>query len=266
MIRFKRVAGVFGVLFAGVAPTAFAQQDPLALKTSGFAEFGASHHSLSSGLGNWNGQFVRGVAVSGSNTWHGELFHWSQFGDQGTYLALGNTHIWNPDWYSNVTVGTSSGGFFLPRVRLDAFLNRKLLPDRSLILTVGVGLFDAKDEHRDHSLYLGATYYAASNWILDGGVRMNTSDPGSVHSDYHHLAVTHGQNKDQYLTARYAFGREAYQLVGPGAVISDFSSRTGSLIWRKWVSPTWGFNLRGERYLNPTYSRWGVDGSLFFEF
>jgi hypothetical protein len=49
-------------------------------------------------------------------------------------------------------------------------------------------------------------------------------------------------------------------------VIADFASQSGSLIWRKWVRPTWGFNLRGERYLNPTYSRSGVDASLFVEF
>ena len=266
MMHFKRIAGVFGAMLAGLAHVALAQQDPQAPRTSGFVEAGVTHHSLSSGLGDWNGQFVRGTAVSGSNTWLGDLWRWSQFGDQGTYAALGNTHVWNPDWYSNITVGTSSGGFFLPRVRVDAFLSRKLLADRSLILTVGAGMYEAKDVHRDQSLFLGATYYAASDWILDGGVRRNNSDPGNVGSSYQHFAVTHGRNKDQLLTARYAFGREAYQLVGPGTVISDFTSRSGSVIWRKWLNPTWGLNLRGERYLNPTYSRSGVDVSLFFEY
>jgi YaiO family outer membrane protein len=257
---------MFAVMLAGVAHSASAQQDPLALKTNGYVEAGLNYHTLSSGYPNWNGQFVRGMAVSGSNNWNADLAHWSQFGDQGTYLALADTHIWNPDWHSNVAVGTSSGGFFLPRLRADAFLNRKFLPDRSLVLTVGAGMVDAKDEHSDQSLYLGTTYYAASNWILSAGVRANKSDPGSVYSSYQNFAVTHGQNKDQYVTVTYAFGREAWQIIGPSTVISDFPSRAGALIWRKWMGPTWGFNLRGEHYVNPTYSRTGVDASLFFEF
>ena len=259
-------AGVLGVLLAALVGPVSAQQDPLVLKMSGFVEFGASHHALSSGLRNWNGQFARGVVVSGDNVWHGDLWRWSQFGEQGTSVTMANTHLWNADWHSHIALGTSSGGFFLPRLRLDAFLSRKLLSDRSLVLTAGVGMVDAKDVHRDKSVFLGATYYASLDWILDGGVRLNTSDPGGVHSAYQHVAVTHGRNKDRLITARYAFGREAYQLVGPSAVLSEFNSRSGSLILRKWMSPAWGFNLRGERYLNPSYSRTGVDVSLFFEF
>jgi YaiO family outer membrane protein len=263
MMLFKRI---LGVTLAGLAHVALAQQDPLALKMTGFVEFGVTHHSLSSGLGHWNGQYVRGNTISGSNTWHGDLWNWSQFGDHGTYVALGNTHVWNPDWHSHVTVGTSTGAFYLPDFRLDAFLSRKLLADRSLVLTIGFGMYDAKDEHRDRSLFVGATYYATPAWIFDGGVRWNHSDPGDVSSSYQHLAVTYGRNKDQFLTARYGWGREAYQLIGPTVVISDFSSRVGSVVWRKWLSPNWGLNLRGERYLNPTYSRSGVDVALFLEY
>ncbi len=263
---FNWLAWILTVMLAGVAHSASAQQNPLTLKSNGFAEFGVNYATLSSGYPNWNGQFFRGMVASGDNNWNADLAHWSQWGDQGTYVALGNTHIWNPDWHSNVTVGTSSGGFFLPQLRVDAFVNRKFLPDRSLVLTFGAGMINGKDDHRDQSLYLGATYYAKSNWILNAGVRANKSDPGNVYSSYQHVAVTHGQNKDQYVTATYAYGREAWQIIGPSTVISDFSSRSGALIWRKWVSPTWGFNLRGERYLNPTYSRSGVDASLFVEF
>jgi YaiO family outer membrane protein len=257
---------MFIVILSSVTQTALAQLNPLALKSGGFIEGGVNHSTLSSGFPNWNGQFVRGMVVSGDNYWTGDVAHWSQFGDQGTYGALGNTHIWNADWHTNITAGGSSGGFFLPRFRVDAFVNRKFLSDRRLVLTVGAGMVDAKDDHTDHSLYLGATYYSVSNWIVDAGVRGNKSDPGSVYASYQHVAVTHGQNKDQYITANVAWGREAYQIIGPAAVISDFSSRSGTLIWRKWVSPSWGFNVRGERYLNPSYSRSGVDASLFFEF
>jgi YaiO family outer membrane protein len=265
-MRFNWVALIFTVILSSVAQPALAQQNPLALKSNGFVEAGVNHHTLSSGFPNWNGQFIRGLVESGSNKWNAELAHLSEFGDEGTYGALGNTHTWDPDWYSSITVGSSSGGFFLPQLRVDAFLNRKFLSDRSLVLTVGAGMVNAKDDHTDHSLYLGAIYYAPSNWIFEAGVRPNKSNPGSVYSSYQHIAVTHGQNKDQYITANIAWGREAYQIIGPGTVISDFSSRSGTLIWRKWVSPTWGFNLRGERYLNPTYSRSGVDASLFYDF
>ena len=265
-MRFNRVAWISTVILSSIAQPAFAQQNPLALKSTGYIEAGVNHATLSNGYQNWNGQFVRGMVVSGNNYWNADVAHWSQFGDTGTYGALGNTHIWDQDWHTNVTVGGSSGGFFLPHYRVDAFLNRKFLPDRRLVLTVGTGYVEAKDDHTDHSLYLGATYYAPSNWIFDAGVRGNKSDPGSVYSSYQHVAVTYGQNKDQYVTANIAWGREAYQIIGPGTVISDFSSSSGTLIWRKWLTSTWGINLRGERYLNPTYSRTGVDASVFFDF
>jgi YaiO family outer membrane protein len=265
-MNFNRVAGIFAVILSGIALPAIGQPYPLALKTNGFVEGGVNYHTLSSGYPNWNGQFVRGMVVSGNDTWHADIAHWSQWGDEGTYAALGNTHIWNPDWHSNISVGSSSGGFFLPQLRVDAFLSRNFLADRSLVLTVGAGMYDAKDEHSDQSVYIGGTYYAPSNLIFNAGVRVNKSDPGSVYASYQHLAVTHGRNKDQYITLRYAWGREAWQIIGPATVISDFGSQSASLIWRKWLSPTWGFNLRGERYLNPTYNRTGVDASLFAEF
>jgi YaiO family outer membrane protein len=221
-----------GALLAALSGPVTAQpveaQDAIVRKMSGFIEAGASHHSLSSGLGTWNGEFVRGTAMTGNDTWRGDLWHWKQYGDEGTSLTLTNTHVWNAAWHTIVSAAGSSGGFFLPRVRIDGFVNRTFLADRSLVVTLGAGYVEMRDVHEDHSLFAGATYYATPNWILNGGVRYNRSDPAGVESSYQHLAATYGRNKDQYLTARYASERESYQLIGPTNVITDFwSHRAG---------------------------------------
>ena len=62
--------------------------------------------------------------------------------------------------------------------RVDATLYRKFLPGRNLVGSVGVGYYNAPDGHTDRSLSLGAAYYFEAPWIVEGGVRLNTQQPG----------------------------------------------------------------------------------------
>ena len=232
----------------------------------GFVEAGGDYFALSNGFGVWNGAYLRAFVTGGNHTFNGEVTGQREFGDTGVYLGAGDTYTFNPDWYGSLNLGSSVGGFFYPRFRVDGFINRKLLARRQMILSLGGGYYAAKDVHRDYSFSAGAVYYFAAPWIFETGVRFNVSTPGNVFSPSGFIAVTQGRNKHQYVVTRAGFAREAYQLIGPRAVLSDFISQEVSFTWRRWVGKSWGINAIGEYYHNPSYERGGASFGIFKEF
>lgn len=240
-------------------------ESPIRLLTN-FIEVGGSYEQLSGSFGRWSGGYFRGVFGTGKNTWAAELNGEHEFGDAGTYIDAGDTYNFNADWYASVTVGSSVGGFFWPRSRLDSFLNRKWLARRQLITTFGYGYDHAKDVHSDHSYFLGTTYYFQKSWIIEDGVRFNVSSPGTVFSPSAFIAITQGTNKKHYVTLNVEAGEEAYQIVGITSVLTRFPSQTGAITWRHWLGRNWGFNLVGNFYRNPYYHRGGGTLGFFKEF
>lgn len=237
------------------------------LKMSGHLEAGMLNHSLSSGYPDWNGQFVRGVLHSDEkNTWHAEIVNLSEFGDTGTLFVVGNTHDIDEKWFSSAGVSASSGGFFLPELRLDVAINRKWLEQLNLVTTVGVTRVNAKDTHQDHSALLAASYYFEQSWVIEGGVLVNHSDPGGVVSNSHFVAATYGQEKRRIISLRYGFGEEAYQVIAQDTALVNFNSDVLTLTWREWLTSNRGVQIRAETYHNPFYDRNGIELSFFQDF
>lgn len=243
-------------------PAPGTQAQPL----GGFVEFGGNYHSLTNGFGIWNGGYLRAFVPAGNHGFNAEVVGEREFGDTGVYFGVGDTYTFNPDWYGSLSVGSSIGGFFYPRVRADAFINRKLLARKQLIVNFGAGHYAAKDVHRDYSFSTGAVYYFSQPWIFETGMRFNISTPGDVFSPSGFVALTQGQQKKHYLVARAGFAREAYQIIGPRAVLSDFVSQEASLTWRKWTGKNWGINVVGDYYHNPSYERGGISFGIFKDF
>jgi len=231
-----------------------------------YFEAGGDYLNLSNGFGYWVGGYARGVVTKGKNVWNGEVNGQHEFGDQGVYFAGGDTYTLNSDWYGSLTVGSSVGGFFWPRFRGDAFLNKKWLERKQLITNFGFSYYAAKDPHRDHSFFAGTTYYFEKPWILEEGIRFNISNPGSVFSPAGFVALTQGRNRHHYVTFRAGFGKEAYQLIGPTVDLTDFSSQTLTITWRQWVGRSWGVNVVGDYYRSPFYQRGGSSFGFFKEF
>jgi len=231
-----------------------------------YVESGGNYLALTDGFGNWTGGYAHGVIEQKRNIWNAEINGQCEFGDAGVYFGVGNTYNFNPDWYGSITLGSSAGGFFWPRFRADGFINKKWMGRRQFISTFGFGYYAAKDAHRDHSVFIGSTYYFEKPWILEEGVRFNFSNPGSVFSPAGFIAVTQGRNQQHYITLRAGFGKEAYQLVGPTSTITDFHSQTLTMTWRQWVGPHWGVNVVADYYRNPTYLRGGTSFGFFKEF
>lgn len=249
-----------------VCGAAGAQTQPLTTSNT-MVEAGAGRQNLTAGLGQWTDVFVRANLRAGNgDLWQAELVNAKHFGERGTLLAIGNTHNFNADWYTNVAVAGSSGGFFFPNLRMDVTANRKWLAARNLITSLGVTAINAKDGHQDRTLLLGAVYYLPSSWVVDGGIRVNRSNPGSVASTNKNLALSYVRDKDRIVSLRHSFGNEAYQYIEAHALLVNFDSRSTLLTWREWLAPGRGIQLRAEAYHNPYYNRRGVELAGFMEF
>jgi YaiO family outer membrane protein len=277
-IRAALAAALFVVLpVAGqqtetIPPVVPPQNPPVAAPAApaqplgGFLEVGGDYHGLSNGFGVWNGGYWRSLFSLGDHNFNAEVTGQREFDDIGIYLGAGDSYTFTPNWYGSVNVGTSLGGFFYPRVRADAFINRKLLARKQFIVNFGAGYYAAKDVHRDYSFSGGAVYYFAGPWIFETGARFNISTPGRVFSPSGFVALTQGRNKQHYVVVRAGFAREAYQIIGPAAVLSDFVSQDFGLTWRQWVGKNWGINAVGQYYHNPSYERGGISFGIFKDF
>ena len=246
--------------------TAVAQQEadtPAANHTN--IQLYTSTQQLSDGLRNWQEIGVRGSRVIGAHVLQGEFATMRRFGESGNFIGIGDTYTFNPDWFGSLSVGAGDGASYLPTARVDGFINRKLLPDRNLIATLGAGYYRAPNGYNDRSASLGATYYFSEPWIVQGEVRFNNSRPGSVSTRQQFVAVTWGRDQQTQITARHAWGDEGYQAIGAGASLVNFKSKQTSLSVRHWVGEDWGVVAGVEKYRNPTYDRQGATLALFWE-
>jgi YaiO family outer membrane protein len=229
-------------------------------------ELSTGFQNLSGGFGSWRDVTLRGTYGLPSHVLQGEVSVNRRFNKDGTFVGLSDTYTFNEDWYGSVALGFGDGAFYLPRYRVDATLYRKFLPDRSLIGSVGVGYYKAPDGHTDSSTSLGLVYYFAPSWIAEGGVRFNSSNPGSIKTQQQFAALTYGQVKQDLITVRYAWGGEGYQTIATNAQLVNFASREGSLSWRHWLNPRTGVVVGANRYTNPFYNRSGLTIGIFHDF
>lgn len=231
-------------------------------------ELSAGFQNLSGGFGSWRDVTLRGTYGLPSHLLQGELSATRRFNQDGAFLGLSDTYTLNEDWYSNLAVGVGDGAFYLPRYRVDATLYRKLLADRRLVSSVGLGYYKAPDGHTDNSVSLGLAYYFASPWIAEGGIRFNSSNPGAIRTQQQFAALTYGRAKQDLVTVRYASGGEGYQTIGAAtnAQLVNFKSREASLSWRHWFAPRTGFLMGVNQYTNPSYARSGLNIGIFHDY
>lgn len=254
---------IAGGLLLALPADAGAEQIPKA----NFVETGVKHFNLTEGQPDTAGAYLKAfLDPQGPDAWLGEVVYLDRFGDSGSFFALANTHTWNPDWYSHLAVGSSSGGFFWPRLRVDAALSRKWLAQRNFVTTLGFTYFDAKDEFSDKTVSVEGAYFFSGPWVLQAGVKINRSDPGSVHSSSGFSAVSYGRAGEQLLVLRAEVGNQGYQAIAEESVIVDFPFHTLSLTWRRWLGRDWGFNLRAESFHSSAYDQRGFELGVFRAF
>src|SRR5438128_11799158 len=86
------------------------------MEGGGYIEFGGGRSDLTKPLPSWTDFYARGMFIPmPSNAFDGEIDRESRYGDQGWYYGVGLTHTFSDNFYADAHVGTSKGGFFLPK-------------------------------------------------------------------------------------------------------------------------------------------------------
>ena len=226
-------------------------------------EAGAFYQHVTNDFGDWKGGYARAVLAGARNVWYLDARAQEAFRDRGVYGSLANVHTFSSRLYTQVSIGGGSGDFVLPDLRLDVALSVKLGAARSVILTTGGTLVDAKSGFRDQALFGSLTWYAGSALLLEAGTRLNWSQPGQVGSARGFGALTAGRSGGTMLTLRGSAGSEGYQLTGADQTLRKFNSQEAGVSLRQWLGRSVGLVLGGDWYHNPFYTRAGASLGVF---
>lgn len=260
----KYSAMLFGMLFVNFNVIAIEKN----YTGANYYEAGLGYHTLTTDFSDWHEGYAKGSwQQNENNIWDWEVLGSERFDESGIFLTGGLTHIFNDDWYGSLHLSASNEVFIFPKYTVNAFINKKFLDDKKLVGTLGLMYSDTRLINQDSGLYLGATYYFSTPWVLQGGIWFNRSTPGPEDSTRYKIAVTQGQIFDYFITAAVDWGNEAYQYSSP-PFISEVNVRSTlySLTWREWIKTDWGINVVAEHYNSETYDRTGVMFGVFKHF
>lgn len=245
----------------------------LNLNGPGYIEMGGAHSALSGNNPNWNDFYIRGSISGGHNVFNGQFTREGRYGDSGWFGTVGLTRTLSENWYAQISAGGSVGGFFLNRYSFDGLINRKLLSRRQLVATAGMGYDKSKIVNSDFRAQVGAAYYFQFPVVLQGGFLWTHASPGNILARTQYIAATEGYNKEHFISLRYEWGREGYEVIGAPTpsipafnVLVDFPVRSAIGTWRQWIGPNWGVNLDIEQQQEPAYHRWGGTAGVFLDF
>jgi YaiO family outer membrane protein len=245
----------------------------LGLDGPAYVEVGGGHSSLTGGYPDWNDFYLRGMLSGGRNVFNGEITREDRFGDYGWFGSLGLTRTLSESWYMQLSAGGSVGGFFLPRYRADALINHKLLPRKQLVLTAGAGYDESKTVDNDWRGQIGGAYYFQFPVVLQGGFTWTHANPGDILARTQYIAASEGHDKEHFVSLRYEWGREGYEVIGAPtplapafSVAEDFPEHTITGTWRQWIGPNWGVNFNLEQHQEPAYHRIGGTAGVFLDF
>jgi YaiO family outer membrane protein len=249
------------LLFAASGPATLRAQS--APSGGSWVEAGGFHHAVSNHFGDWNGGYARAVVAGAHNVWYLDFKAQEAFGDRGSYGSLANVHTFGRRVFTQVGIGAGSGKYVLPDLRADASISVKMGPAASVVLTTGGTFVDAKNGYSDRALFGQLAWYAASGVILEGGGRLNWSNPGAVGTSRVNGAVTLGHSGSTLAALSGSAGREGYQFLGVTSAIRKFRSEEAALVVRQRASKHFGVVLGGSWYHNPFYTRKGLSLGAF---
>lgn len=229
-------------------------------------EFGGVSYGYNAGIAPWRGAVVRTQFVRGPRmVWTGEAVAEHRFGEPSFAYKIQNAADLGT-WITRVAVRTSNGGFYNPRLRADVSLGKKLFPGRKVIFMVGGTYRDGRDGHQDAAVIAETQWYLKSWLIAQASVRFQQSNPGNARSRYQDVALTLGKQGKATVVLHAAAGTEAYQIVDPLVIYTDFHSQLARVAYRQWFTRDSGLTVSASHYSNPYYQRIGVELSLFFGF
>ena len=230
-------------------------------------EFGAQHATLSDGFAaqdlqslrlGWRGPSERAIQISVEAK--------QAFGERATLLIGSLAQDISPEDRVGFALAVSDARTIVAERRVDAHYSRKLLPEKNLVATLAGYAANVADGHRDRGLVGSAAWYFADRQVVEAGVRMAQSNPGSITAWRGFAAYTFGAVGADTVALRAESGREAWQSLGADAAVADFRSHEVALAWRHWLTREAGFAIDLAYYSNPSYRRGTLGAVAFFAF
>lgn len=256
------VAVVATVLVLSVAARANGQTPPVAHSIRGGMTFGQYDRDL----GNLNGQFVR---YRGSryflDSWSVDVGRASRFEDWGFGLGVGYARHLRRDTVANVGVSTGTGEVIFPDIRLDAGIDHSILPDESLVLSLGYTHIESKFENRSDSWNFGARYYTPASLIFSGFFRVEKGHPGSTTSTAWGGGALFNRPQNYSLSAGFEIGDVSYVLLLPDEAAVDFNSTIFRAGGSKYLDEDWGLSGGFDYSDTDVYNLWTVTLEVFKE-
>jgi YaiO family outer membrane protein len=220
----------------------------------------------------WNDFYIRGALSSTKNVINYEFNRETRFSDTGWFYGAGWTRVLSDSLYTELSAGSSIGGFTIPKLQLDGIAHVKTLERKQLVLSAGMGYEKSKTVNTATRGQFSGTYYF-DRWPLIGeaGMTLTHANPGNILARAQWFTLTEGHEKEHYITFRYEWGREGYELIETSAntapaTLFDFPIHNYTVNWRQWIGLNWGVNLSFEHEGNPHYHRNGGLIGFFLDF
>jgi YaiO family outer membrane protein len=233
-------------------------QAPLGIFGGKWIEAGVTAHSVTNDLGDWRGAWVRTVIPAGTrNTVWADALALEAFGERGVQVGLAHRHDWSGRFFHLAGVTVADGAPIFPRVRADLQAGVRLGAARTVVAAAGVSHVRSVQDLSDAALTGALAWYAPRGFILETGVRANTSWPGRIRTARFSGGAT-------WMGARRSFsvrgigGEEGWQVLSAQTALVRFSSNEWALSWRERFGAQWSSAVQFDRYDNPTYARTGL--------
>ena len=181
-----------------------------------------------------------------------------RFGQRTAVAGVAAGHDLGERWVLSGSAAASASGLIAPRAALGASVGRRLGARKNVLASLGGGLAEARDGHRDLSATAELAVYL-DGAVLQGGARVVQSRPGPAWGGGGFLAATLGREGGPQFTARLASGREAWTVLAPDARL-DVAFRSVEAVgtWRQPVAGPWAATVSAGFYGNPYYTRVGL--------
>ncbi|MGH9786090.1 MAG: YaiO family outer membrane beta-barrel protein [Terriglobia bacterium] len=227
-------------------------------------------YNVSNGFGHW-----AGGGLSLSYKWNerlstaGEIVAQRRPGETQPLLGGAARIEWSPWFYTDLALsggGPNDPAAFFPRVRYDWTANLKPPWAPGLILNGGFTQLFFGDPVRGHVFRSGAVYYWR-RFVFQGTLFLNTSHPGDRKSKSANGAMQYGQEGRYWIGLIGGGGREAWQTLALTPQDAEFTSYSGSVFFRKWLSPAYGIHASyGYMVKRGAYRIHSTEFKFFFDF
>ena len=237
---------------------------PILSRAESGTELEYAHSSLTSGDVAWNDVNIRNYIKSETDHQYViETDYKNHFNQPAGVFGVTYTLTTNPTWYEDFSATASTNDTVLPGFVGFAQVHRKFLEDKTLVVGLGLGYVSSEAPYTDQNALLDAVYYLGSEWVVQGGVRVNRSSPGSVWTARTFAACTYYLTKKWDTTLKFEIGREGYTVIGISDFKNEFRSSELDAQFRYWINPDVAVKAGVEFYENEFYRRNGLTISFF---